>query len=99
MKRLRNGFAAVVAAGVLSMALAPSAASAAHGAGKAACRADVEKLCPDAKPGGGEIRKCLHEHKDELSDACKQAMAHRREHRHEKSGEAPAAATPEEGAQ
>ena len=35
------------------------------------CRADVEKLCPGVKPGGGRIIQCLKAHKDEVSDACK----------------------------
>lgn len=52
----------------------------AHGGGREACRADVEKLCPDAKPGDGSVRTCLHDNEAKLSDGCKQAMAHWKEH-------------------
>ena len=40
----------------------------------AACKGDVDKLCPGVQPGGGAIRKCLHEHKDQVSDSCKATM-------------------------
>ena len=40
---------------------------------RAACTADAQKLCAGVQPGGGRIVACLKEHKDELSDQCKQA--------------------------
>lgn len=47
------------------------------------CKADVQKLCPDVKPGQGRIRACMKEHKDQLSDACKSAIKTRHEQREE----------------
>jgi hypothetical protein len=90
MMKSRNVLAVVITVGVLSQPLT-STAFAARGEGRRACRADVQKLCPDAKPGGGEIRKCLQDHKDELSDACKEAIARRHARRHEKSSSEPGA--------
>jgi hypothetical protein len=40
---------------------------------RAGCMADVQKLCAGVQPGGGRILACLKEHKDSLSDQCKQA--------------------------
>jgi hypothetical protein len=40
----------------------------------AACAADIQKLCADVQPGGGRIIACLRQHRDEVSDGCKQAM-------------------------
>ena len=39
------------------------------------CRDDAAKLCPDVKPSGGAVAKCLKEHSSELSPACKDNMA------------------------
>ncbi len=39
-----------------------------------ACTVDVEKFCKDVRPGGGRIFKCLGEHTQELSPACKQEI-------------------------
>ena len=41
---------------------------------RAACEADVKKLCAGVQPGGGRILQCLAQHKAEVSDACKQAV-------------------------
>jgi len=41
---------------------------------RAACQADVQKLCATVQPGGGRIVACLKEHKEEVSDGCKQAI-------------------------
>ena len=40
---------------------------------RAACAADAQKFCAGVQPGGGRIVACLKEHKDSLSDGCKQA--------------------------
>jgi len=40
---------------------------------RAACSADIQKLCAGVQPGGGRIMACLKQHKDEVSDGCKQA--------------------------
>ncbi len=42
---------------------------------QAACASDVQRLCSGVQPGGGRIIACLKEHKDSLSDRCKQAAA------------------------
>jgi hypothetical protein len=47
-----------------------------------ACRADVERLCKDVKPGDGRIRECLKAHKADLSDGCTAAIKEAREHQH-----------------
>ena len=39
-----------------------------------ACAADVQKLCAGVQTGGGRILACLKQHKDEVSDGCKQAV-------------------------
>jgi hypothetical protein len=41
---------------------------------RAACDADIQKLCPGVQPGGGRILACLKQHKEAVSDGCKQAV-------------------------
>ena len=40
---------------------------------RSACTEDAQKLCAGVQPGGGRIVACLKEHKDSLSDPCRQA--------------------------
>jgi hypothetical protein len=61
------------AASATHYALADDAAALA--ALRAGCAADAQKLCAGVQPGGGRILACLKEHKDALSDQCKQAAA------------------------
>ena len=42
---------------------------------RAACETDVPKVCPGIQPGGGRIIQCLVQHQNEVSEACKQALA------------------------
>jgi Cysteine rich repeat len=46
-----------------------------------ACQADVQKFCAGVKPGGGRIRDCIAEHRDDLSQACRDALGAARAHR------------------
>lgn len=62
---------------------ADAAASAPHGDG--ACKADIEKLCPNVQPGEGRIKACMKEHRKELSKECKQDLMKARKAR--KGGE------------
>jgi hypothetical protein len=41
---------------------------------RAACAADVQKLCSNVPTGGGRIIACLQQHKEEVSDRCKRAI-------------------------
>ncbi|MGO9994810.1 MAG: cysteine rich repeat-containing protein [Steroidobacteraceae bacterium] len=61
------------AASATHYALADDAAALA--ALRAGCATDAQKLCAGVQPGGGRILACLKEHKDALSDQCKQAAA------------------------
>ncbi len=40
---------------------------------RAACADDAQRLCAGVQPGGGQIVACLKQHKDSLSDRCRQA--------------------------
>jgi Cysteine rich repeat len=42
---------------------------------RSACKADVEKLCADVKPGGGRIAACMKKNEDKLGEGCRQAIA------------------------
>jgi Cysteine rich repeat len=39
-----------------------------------ACRGDTQKFCKDVLPGEGRILKCLREHMQELSNACRKIL-------------------------
>ena len=41
---------------------------------RTACAADVQKLCSNVQQGGGRIIACPKQHKEEVSDRCKQAI-------------------------
>ncbi|HEY1422409.1 MAG TPA: cysteine rich repeat-containing protein, partial [Candidatus Acidoferrum sp.] len=40
---------------------------------RAACADDAQKFCAAVQPGGGRVVACLKDHKDSLSDKCRQA--------------------------
>ena len=57
-------------AALFALAAAALIVSPAH-AKESACKADVQKLCKDVRPGGGRILQCLAQHDTELSEGCK----------------------------
>lgn len=44
--------------------------------GVKACHADVEKFCPDVKPGEGRLGACLKKNEKKLSKACRNWTRH-----------------------
>lgn len=50
------------------------AAALSHAQEKNACVDDAARFCKEVKPGGGRIGRCLMEHANELSPACKDAL-------------------------
>ncbi|MEJ0066544.1 MAG: hypothetical protein WDM85_14975 [Caulobacteraceae bacterium] len=56
-----------------------------RGAVRAACQADIAKLCSAEADGHGAFR-CLRDHQDAVSDSCKSAMATARAQRREHGG-------------
>jgi len=42
-----------------------------------ACESDVQKLCNGVAPGRGGIVRCLRQHQNDLSQACKDQLAQR----------------------
>lgn len=53
-----------------------SAPPAGKGGAREACKPDVDKFCSGVQAGGGHIISCMRQHRDELSQACKDAIAH-----------------------
>ncbi len=39
-----------------------------------ACQDDVERFCPEVKPGKGRIFDCLHQHQANLSGECQEKL-------------------------
>lgn len=42
---------------------------------RAACSADVKKLCGGVQPGGGRILQCMRSHQSEISSDCQAGLA------------------------
>ena len=41
---------------------------------KTYCKPDIERLCSNVEPGGGQIKACLMAQKEELTVGCAQAL-------------------------
>ena len=46
---------------------------------RAACREDHQKFCKDIPKGDGRIMKCFKDNEANLSEACKEALANRKQ--------------------
>jgi hypothetical protein len=56
---------------VMACAAAAFVTTAAAQQGQGPCAGDVEKLCKDVQPGGGQIMSCLKQHQSQVSPECK----------------------------
>jgi len=73
-----NRMMAVAAGSMVVFALmfsGTAGAAPAEGKRQGPCSDDVAKFCKDVQPGGGRIARCLKQHEQELSPACKQHAA------------------------
>jgi hypothetical protein len=59
------------------VALITTLAQAEPGPLQGACKNDLKALCGSIEPGGGRLRDCMKEHRSQLSDTCKVAIADR----------------------
>jgi hypothetical protein len=66
------------------------------GGALAACKQDVQTLCPDVQPGGGRIAACLKSHAAQVTPDCKASMQAARARRMQQpsAGEAPVSTPP-----
>ena len=65
------------------------------------CQPEVQRLCGDIQPGTGAIISCLREHRDEVSQDCKDQIAlaryRRQQHHHHHHDDGQPEATPAAG--
>lgn len=75
---LRRSILAVVLTSVFAVsAFAQTSGGGKQGAkgGNHPCREDVQKLCPEVKPGEGRIIACLKAHQAALSAQCQEKLS------------------------
>jgi len=56
---------------------------------RGACENDIKSLCAGVQPGGGRIKSCIKEHRDQLSSGCKSALIEQAKSRNRDSSAAP----------
>ena len=87
MKLLLNVFGAAALVAAANFAFAADQPA---GTGpRTACKADVASLCSGVQPGGGRIAACLKQNEAQVSPACKDALAHARDHKAQSKPSAP----------
>jgi hypothetical protein len=78
---------------VAMAAFADEAPAPPTGGPMAACKQDVQTLCPNVPRGGGRIAACLKSHASEVSPDCKTALKAAHGHRGQPSGVEPPGGT------
>ena len=64
----------LVSAAIPAFAQQPSQLDQELAALRTYCKADIERLCPNVEPGGGQIKACLMAQKEQMSVGCAQAL-------------------------
>ena len=70
-----------IAVVLVAAAIVGVPAFAAESDARRACENDVKSLCPGTQPGGGRIKECIKEHREQLSSGCKSALAEQQKQR------------------
>lgn len=70
---------------LLSSFLAAPLLAASDGSAGQACRGEIQKLCGSVKPGDGQLRACIDQHRAEFSPACQQQMTEHKERAQKKA--------------
>jgi hypothetical protein len=65
---------ASLTAGLMALALGVANAQTAAPKVRVACRADFQRLCPEATPGHGAVMQCLRGHMADVGPDCKSAI-------------------------
>jgi hypothetical protein len=73
-KRAQTLLLGAVIAAMFGGAAAAQSAARPNEAVKQACADDVHRLCAGIPSGGGGVRQCVIENREQLSDGCKSAM-------------------------
>jgi hypothetical protein len=68
-----NRIALLILCAVTGIPISRADDSAAMAILQAGCTQEAQRLCSGVQPGGGRVIACLQQHKDALSDQCKQA--------------------------
>jgi len=75
MPRARLSALALIAIGASPGAFAEEQHPlAAQGPIRQACSVEIQNYCADVTPGDGRLRACLASHRDELTQACRDAL-------------------------
>jgi hypothetical protein len=93
MNLIKTISAAPVITLVAMAAFADDAPAPPTGGALAACRQDVQTLCPNVPRGGGRIAACLKSHASDVSPDCRAALKAAHGHRGQPSGVEPPAGT------
>lgn len=81
MKNWTRYAIAALAISALGLTATVATAKGKGGPGKRACKADVERLCPDAKGDREAVRQCLVEQRAQLSESCQEDVNRHEERR------------------
>jgi len=78
----KTGIVAIMIA-VAALWMSVAAVHVVEAQGQGPCADDLQKFCKDVQPGAGRVARCLKEHENDLSLACKRQMAEVKKKVHE----------------
>lgn len=71
---MKKSMTLVAVTAIMAISQIAVVTSASADAAQRACYSDYKKFCSDVERGGGRVKKCFMEHREELSPGCREAM-------------------------